>query len=336
MEMIIREINKVRLLEKINREKKSQSSLRNCQSAGLNVNQLRGRRVPFRKYRCIPMVNENMFIVQKEKSNKPIQALKLPRNRLMKLWKVRESILKLIQEEFPRAYTVDTIHNVQSVVTEGTVLVSQSGGMAGLTCNKKALLYMYGGVGSPLRDNLTELCIADNSYSFSQPWKNYSAPICRYGHTLLTYDSKRLLIFGGEFCPNQTDIPFSQTKMYELMGCFVFQPQTKQLKKLINVDSPGPSPRKYHSACLLGRRFLLVFGGMNIEQIFDSFEKDQSIANFLKEFWVLDIYICKWTRFPLADRSQIAFRYGLIFHQMVSTYHYTLDQRPDCLKGEPN
>ena len=159
---------------------------------------------------------------------------------------------------------------------------------------------MYGGLASTIRVSLIETSTYNKKFKERFPWKEGKISLGRFGHTMHRFDSKRFLIYGGEIGTPRKDFTMSQLKLYRILGMFLYNSDTSKVQRLADKFSNGPRPRKFHSSCLLGKQFLLVFGGIEASQMIS---KNESKSTSFSDFWVFDICLLYTSPSPRDKRQ---------------------------------
>ena len=283
------------------------------------------------KLRTLQLVDENIFLqnIKRERQNPSKKSTNLKKKQ-QRLQKVREAFMQIIQENYSAPSNKLELKQVKEVFGNGSLLSSQFSGVIGLSRFHNSYVYIYGGVGSETKDSLIKLNISKRSVRKFKPWEEWGIPFSRYGHSMHQLDSKRMIVFGGEMTSNDSNVAMSQIKMHQSMGCFILNSHTRNIQQVFDKYNRGPVPRKYHSSCVVGRRFLIVFAGFKVQIQFSRLDNSSS---FLDDFWVYDLVKRKWVQMELAFRNRDLFHSGLIFHSLVTTYHYALDKMA-CVKGK--
>ena len=315
----------------INKRKSKKSSLlKHSRSMNLFVKKLKGRAVPFKQYRLVNLINENIFI--KNLQNEVKRATDLTKSKIKKdekIQKLREAILKIIKNN-KSSYTLrPKIRDIQVVLNEGSSGAIQLGSLAALPGLRGPRVYTYGGISSKIRASLLAISTYNGKYSEQYPWKEGKIPLGRFGHIMHRFDSKRLLIFGGEIGTSRKDFTMSQFKLYRILGLFLFNVESNQVQRLVDDRSHGPRPRKFFASCLVDKNYLLVFGGIESAQMVS---KTEQRPGGIGDLWLFDFCKKSWYKLAFSTHSRNFYSKGIMFHQMASAYKYSIKQL-DCLKG---
>jgi hypothetical protein len=224
------------------------------------------------------------------------------------------------------------LRNVKIVLNEGSVGACQLGSMTVLPGKRGPKIYMYGGLSTVINVGLIEARTYNNTFQESHPWREGKISLGRFGHSMHRFCSKRFLVYGGEIGTSRKDFTMSQSKLYKILGMFLYNSETKKVHRLAKKSSSAPRPRKFHASCLLGKRFLLIFGGIEARQVS---AKNEIRSSSLSDFWVFDLLHQIWYNFVLSSYSKNWFSEGIIFHQMASGYKYSISQG-ECLMSKTN
>ena len=324
----------MRLLKRLNRSPKSQLSMICPGSQPNKIKRLQNLRIPINNRRLLNIVDERCFLENFESYTQNRRMSNINNNRVNKgckrerLTKVRETLLKMMREEFPKHPIIPSIRGLKALKPDFALSAGQFSSISVLNTDGSQSIFVYGGIGAKIADALIEvetskakfqeLSLADGGY-----------PMGRFGHSMHRIGPKHLLIYGGQISRLESDKLLNQQQLYNQIGCIVFDREKLTLRSVDENIFQAPRPRKYHASCVIGKSFLLVFGGVHFDT---GFGKVKGKYHFMSDLWVLDIQRGRWFSFPFAERTQRFFGKGVAYHSMVTTWNYTV-QPVQCLRG---
>lgn len=296
----------------------------------VSVKQLQGRRMPFRQFRLVNLVDENVYVLNLRRDlHKTTQINQSKVSSAQQTLKLRDALVKAIRADKPKFVSKPRIRHVRVVLPEGSVCASQFGDLVGMAGQFSPRLFMYGGLSNLIRVSMIEAVTCTGRFSESFPWKENHISLGRFGHTMHAFNSKQVLVYGGHIGTSRKDFAMSQNKLYRILGVFLYHIQSRSITRLTDQHSAGPRPRKFHASCVIAHRFLLVFGGTSAAQTTPKNDKKSSCYS---DMWVFDCARRKWFSCVVTSRDQKTFANGIMFHRLVCAYQYSIDKM-DCFAG---
>jgi hypothetical protein len=286
--------------------------------------------MPFRNYRIVKIVDENTFVQNLQKDKQIVNDInksKITTDEQMN--KLREALLKIIRNNKSKYVNRPQIRNLKIILPEGSISACQFSNFVAIPGNLEPKLILYGGISSNLRCSMIHASTHNGKFEEHFPWKENGIALGRYGHSMHRFGKDQIIIFGGYIGTPRKDFAMSQQKLFNILGFFIYQPRFRSVRKLFDRKSLGPKPRKFHASCLLGGRFLIVFGGMVASQVT---AKNELKSASLYDLWIFDLSQSKWYNCALSTRTKKLFEKGVIYHKMTVGYNYSITQK-ECLKG---
>lgn len=287
--------------------------------------------MPFKQYRLVNLVDENVFVINlrrdQHKTNQINQSKVSSNHQTMKL---RDALVKVIRADKAKYVPKPQIRNVRVILPEGSVCASQFGDLVAVSGNWGPKLFMYGGLSNKIRVSMIETATTTGRFKESFPWKENNIALGRFGHSMHSYKGKQVLVYGGHIGTSRKDFAMSQQKLYRILGLFLYHTQNRSITRLADQFCAGPRPRKFHASCLVGDRFLLIFGGTLAAQ---AATKNAKKSACLSDLWVFDCLCKKWFNCVITTRDQKVFENGIMFHRLVCAFQYSVEPK-DCFKGE--
>lgn len=246
-----------------------------------------------------------------------------------RLAKVRESLLKMIREEFPKSFRLPRILNIRALKPDFALSAGQFASIRALGALEAPAIYVYGGVGAKIADALIEVKMRDSKFQ-ELSLSDGGYPMGRFGHSMHRVGQHKLLIYGGQISQPEIDEEMTESKLYDQIGCVIFDREKLTLRSVDENIFRPPAARKYHASCVIGKSYLVVFGGVNFQ---GEYSRMEGKYVFLSDLWVLDIVRGRWYSLPLAERTRKVFGKGIAYHKLVTTWSYGT-QSGKCLRGK--